>query len=230
MAGFRLSSNLVWTNCWQNRWPPGGAATVNLAEAVENTELVLIAVGTPSNRDGSVDYEAVLKVIKQIGGCLQGSDRDYHVIVRSTLLPGVLEDVLEPALDAAAGRTVGDGIYLSNNPEFLRETTAIADYDDPPFVLVGANSEAAADKALEMYNSLDCEKIVTSTRVAAMVKYASNAYHALKIAFANEIGDLARSLETDGQEVMRVFCKDTQLNVSKSLPSARLCLWWFLFA
>ncbi|WP_161604316.1 nucleotide sugar dehydrogenase [Roseiconus nitratireducens] len=190
--------------------------TTDIAEAVAESELALVAVGTPSADDGSVNYQTVLRVIEQLGRCLQASVNPYTIVVRSTLLPGVLEDVLQPALEEATGAAVGERIQLCNNPEFLRETTAIRDYDQPPFVLVGANSDAAAATAMGLYSDLDCQKIVTSTRAAAMVKYTSNAYHALKISFANEIGALAKAFGTDGQEVMRIVCEDTQLNVSKA--------------
>lgn len=191
-------------------------ATTAIAEAVAASDVALVAVGTPSADDGSVNYRTVLRVIEQLGRCLRDDSRPYTVIVRSTLLPGVLEEVLLPALEEAVGEPVGERIQLCNNPEFLRETTAIRDYDQPPFVLVGANGEASGATALELYQELDCEKIVTSTRAAAMVKYTSNAYHALKIAFANEVGALAKSFGADGQEVMRIVCQDTQLNVSKA--------------
>ncbi len=191
-------------------------ATTDIADAVTHSDVALVAVGTPSAEDGSVNYRTVKRVIESIGQILRDSQQQYVVVVRSTLLPGVLEDVLAPALSQAAGCALGQRIQICNNPEFLRETTAIKDYDHPPFVLVGADNEAAAKVALELYKGIDCEHIVTSTRVAAMVKYASNAYHALKIAFANEIGTLAKNYAADGQKVMEIVCKDTQLNVSKA--------------
>jgi GDP-mannose 6-dehydrogenase len=191
-------------------------ATTEISDAVANSDVALIAVGTPSADDGSVNYKTVKRVIESIGQILKNSDKRYVVVVRSTLLPGVLEEVLAPALSEAAGCTLGDRIQICNNPEFLRETTAIRDYDQPPFILVGADSPSAAAVALELYRGIDCERIVTSTRVASLVKYASNAYHALKIAFANEIGTLAKNYGADGQKVMEVVCKDTQLNVSKA--------------
>ncbi len=190
--------------------------TTSMEEAVRDSDVALIAVGTPSADDGSVNYRTVQRVIESVGECLRDANRPYTVVVRSTLLPGVLEEVLVPALEKASGQVIGDQIQLCNNPEFLRETTAIADYDEPPFVLVGANNETAAETALELYRDLQCEKVVVSTREAAMVKYASNAYHALKIAFANEIGAMSKSLGADGQRVMEVACRDTQLNVSKA--------------
>lgn len=192
------------------------AGTVSLADAIMKTDVALVAVGTPSAADGSVNYEIVKRVIRGLGECLAENDRRYTIVVRSTLLPGVLEEVLEPMLEELIGEPIGERIQLCNNPEFLRETTAIRDYDEPPFVLVGANHPDAAATALALYEPLNCEKIVTTTREAALVKYTSNAYHALKIAFANEIGSLAKSFGADGQRVMEVVCRDTQLNVSKA--------------
>ncbi|MEC8556772.1 MAG: nucleotide sugar dehydrogenase [Planctomycetota bacterium] len=191
-------------------------ATTDIAVAVEESDVALIAVGTPSSADGSVNFEVVKRVTASIGSCLRSLERPYTVIVRSTLLPGVLEEVLEPVLAEESGLVVGRDVFLCNNPEFLRETTAIKDYDNPPFVLVGANDDSAAETALQLYANLDCEKIVTTTREASMVKYTGNAYHALKIAFANEIGALSKSFGADGQRVMEVACRDTQLNVSKA--------------
>lgn len=191
-------------------------ATTDLMSAVAESDVALIAVGTPSADDGSVNYSTVRRVVAEIGECLKAVDRPYTVVVRSTLLPGVLEDVLVPTLEETSGQEIGKQIQICNNPEFLRETTAIADYDQPPFVLVGADNEEAARTALALYSGIDCEKVVTTTRVSAMIKYTSNAYHALKIAFANEIGTLAKEFGADGQEVMKIACKDTQLNVSKA--------------
>ena len=191
-------------------------ATTDIDAAVEESDVALVAVGTPSSIDGSVNYEVVKRVTASIGRCLRSLGRPYTIVVRSTLLPGVLEEVLEPTLEEESGLNVGQDVFLCNNPEFLRETTAIKDYDNPPFVLVGANDETAAKTALQLYANLDCEKIVTTTREASLVKYTGNAYHALKIAFANEIGALAKSFGADGQRVMEVACRDTQLNVSKA--------------
>ena len=190
--------------------------TSDIENAVSETDVALVAVGTPSGNDGSVNYTTVQKVIETIGQCLRESEREYTIVVRSTLLPGVLEEKLIPALEQALGSRVGNLVKICNNPEFLRETTAINDYDDPPFVLIGSNDEVSSQIALALYEKLRCEKVVISTREAAMVKYASNAYHALKIAFANEIGTIAKTLSADGQKVMEVACRDTQLNVSKA--------------
>ncbi|MFH1919985.1 MAG: nucleotide sugar dehydrogenase [Planctomycetota bacterium] len=189
-------------------------ATNDVEAAVRRSEMALVAVGTPSAADGSVESHAVERVVQTIGRELRGTDRRYAVVVRSTLLPGILEQRLAPLLEEAADCQLGTEITLLNNPEFLRETTAIRDYDDPPFVLVGADAPDQADDALALYDRVEAERIVTDTRTAALVKYACNAYHALKIDFANEIGTLGRAFGADGQEVMRILCRDTHLNVS----------------
>ena len=192
------------------------SATTDLDSVLEKCDVVLVAVGTPSAEDGSINDVAVRRVVEQIGQSAKKTDRSLVVVVRSTLLPGVLEDVLAPLLWQASGEEPGGRIRLCNNPEFLRETTAIADYDQPPYVLIGADDELAAETTLKLYEKLDCEKIVTSTRVAAMIKYTCNAFHALKVGFANEIGALAKTFGADGIEVMDIVCKDTQLNISKA--------------
>lgn len=191
-------------------------ATMNLREAVEQTDVALITVGTPSARDGSVNSSAVERVVRSIGEALAGTDREYTVVVRSTLLPGILEDRLAPILDEACGFRLGANVRLCNNPEFLREASAIRDYDKPPFIVVGADSEEAANAVLALYEGIVAERIVTDTRAAGLVKYACNAFHAVKVAFANEIGTLAQSLGTDGERVMDIVCRDTRLNISKA--------------
>ncbi|MGB0597097.1 MAG: nucleotide sugar dehydrogenase [Rubripirellula sp.] len=189
-------------------------AITDVAAAVSETDIAMIAVGTPSQRDGDVSLTAVRAVLTSIGETLASQDsRPYTIVLRSTLLPGILEDELLPCLQAT-GCDVGGQVRVCNNPEFLRETTAIKDYDTPPFVVVGANQEADADAVLNLYSNLPGERVVTDTRTAAMVKYVCNAFHAAKVTFANEVGALAKSFGADGQEVMKIACKDKQLNIS----------------
>lgn len=189
-------------------------ATTDVSMAVKETDIAMIAVGTPSQRDGNVSLTAVRAVLTSIGETLASQDsRPYTIVLRSTLLPGILEDELLPCLQAT-GCDVGGQVRICNNPEFLRETTAIKDYDTPPFVVVGANQEADADAVLNLYSNLPGERVVTDTRTAAMVKYVCNAFHAAKVTFANEVGALAKSFGADGQEVMKIACKDKQLNIS----------------
>ena len=189
-------------------------ATTDAKEAIDGTELALIAVGTPSAEDGSVNARAVEEVLRIIGSAVRVANKPYQVVVRSTLLPGILEDKLRPVLEQAAGRKTGRGLVLCNNPEFLREGSAVKDYYNPPYVLVGADSEEDAALIMSLYDSVAAEKIVTDTRTAALVKYACNAYHAVKIAFANEIGILAKAFGADGHRVMDLVCRDKKLNVS----------------
>lgn len=192
-------------------------ATTSAAEAVASSNVALIAVGTPSAIDGDVSSGAVEHCVRTIARELVSHNRKaYTIVVRSTLLPGILEERLAPILANELGSDWNEEVGLCNNPEFLRETTAIRDYDAPPFVLVGASDETSANAVLAFYDHIEAEKIVTDTRTAAMVKYASNAYHAAKICFANEIGTLARSMKADGVKVMDIVCRDTQLNVSRA--------------
>lgn len=191
-------------------------ATTDVAEAVNDTEIALIAVGTPSTRQGDVSTHAVISVIRSIGEALRGSDQPYTVVVRSTLLPGILEQQLAPELEAAAARQLGTNLHLCNNPEFLRESTAIADYDNPPFVVFGTMDGWDANTVRTIYPNDSTATIVTDSRTAGLLKYACNCYHAVKVAFANEIGSIAKSLGADGQEVMRLACLDTKLNVSRA--------------
>lgn len=189
-------------------------ATADVERAVRDSEAALITVGTPSEEDGSVCSEGVEIVVKDIGNVLRRSRHAYTIVVRSTLLPGILEERLMPLLEEAAGESLGGKMWLCNNPEFLREGSAIQDYDNPPFVLVGADSPAPAQIVLDLYRGIAAKQIVTDTRTAALVKYTSNAFHALKVAFANEIGSVAKALGANGHEVMELVCQDRKLNIS----------------
>ena len=194
-------------------------ATTDAREAVAATELALVTVGTPSNGDGSVSTQAVLRVIESIGNALRELQKPYGVVIRSTLLPGVLEEEIIPRLMATIepgfpGEEYPETVWVANNPEFLRETTAIRDYDEPPFILVGADEPWQAETVFRLYERVEAPRFATDTRTAALVKYACNAFHAVKVAFANEIGALARELGADGHVVMDLLCRDTKLNIS----------------
>jgi GDP-mannose 6-dehydrogenase len=189
-------------------------ATNDIDSAVLDSEMALVAVGTPSEADGSVETHAVERVVQAIGRLLRHTDQPYTIVVRSTLLPGILEERLTPLLVEASGEQLGERIRLAIHPEFLRETTAIRDYDDPPFLLAGSDEDEVADAIFKLYPHVAAKRIHTDTRTAALVKYACNAFHALKVSFANEIGVLAHTLGADGHEVMRVVCEDNRLNIS----------------
>ena len=189
-------------------------ATTDVQRAVAESDIALVAVGTPSGADGSVSVAGVEEVVRSIGESLRVARKGYHVVLRSTLLPGILEERLRPFLEKAAGQKTGPGLVLCNNPEFLRESSAVKDYYNPPYVLVGADSDEQAAPVIKLYNFVQSEKIVTDTRTASLVKYACNAYHAVKVAFANEIGSLAKSFGANGHGVMDLVCRDKKLNVS----------------
>lgn len=189
-------------------------ATTDLNAAVDASDVALVAVGTPSADSGAVNTVAVERVVRSIGERLRQSNRPYTLVLRSTLLPGILEERLRPIAMEAAGPEAAKTLRVCNNPEFLRESSAIKDYDQPPFIVVGADQAADAEPVFDLYSGIEAERIVTGTRTAAMVKYVCNSFHALKVAFANEIGVIAKSMGADGHEVMRLVCRDTKLNIS----------------
>jgi GDP-mannose 6-dehydrogenase len=189
-------------------------ATTDTAEAVRETEVSLLCVGTPSRRNGSLDLSYLERVSEQIGRELASTNHYHVVVVRSTVLPGTTHDVVIPALERTSGRTYGEGFGVSVNPEFLREGTAIQDFRRPPLTLVGHNHAADASGTIALYQAIDAPLVSTSIRVAEMMKYTSNTWHALKVCFANEIGNLCKRLGVDSHEVMDIFCRDEKLNLS----------------
>jgi GDP-mannose 6-dehydrogenase len=189
-------------------------ATTDAAEAVAASDMSLVCVGTPSRRNGSLDTAAVARVCEQIGAAIRGTTGRHIVVMRSTILPGTMRGVVIPTLEKASGMRAGDGFHVANNPEFLRESTAVYDYDNPPKTVVGATDPATASEVLSLYEALPGPKIATTVDVAEMVKYADNAWHALKVAFGNEIGNLAKAVGVDSHAVMDIFCQDEKLNIS----------------
>jgi len=191
-------------------------ATTDVIEAVAASEMALVAVGTPSAEDGSISTRAVEKVVLSIGEAIRAARKPYLLVVRSTLLPGVVENLLQPLLEKAVGRTVGVDLGLCNNPEFLREGSAVKDYFDPPFVLVGADRREDGVAVLDLYSTINADKHLTDPRTAALVKYACNAFHAVKVSFANEIGSLSKAFGADGHKVMELVREDRKLNISQA--------------
>jgi GDP-mannose 6-dehydrogenase len=189
-------------------------ATTNTAEAVAHSDVSLVCVGTPSRRNGSLDLTYLERVSGQIGAALREKSSYHVVVVRSTVLPGTTHSVVIPALERESGKKYGDGFGVSVNPEFLREGTALKDFRKPPLTLVGHNHAADASGTIALYQSIDAPLVSTSIRVAEMMKYASNTWHALKICFANEIGNLCKEVGVDSHEVMDIFCRDEKLNLS----------------
>jgi GDP-mannose 6-dehydrogenase len=189
-------------------------ATTETADAVQASEVSLVCVGTPSRKNGSLDLTYLERVSEQIGAALRDKPAYHVVVVRSTVLPGTTHGVVIPALERTSGKKYGDGFGVSVNPEFLREGTALKDFRKPPLTLVGHNHAADASGTIALYQAIDAPLVSTGIRVAEMIKYTSNTWHALKVCFANEIGTLCKRLEIDSHDVMDVFCRDEKLNLS----------------
>jgi GDP-mannose 6-dehydrogenase len=192
------------------------SATTDPAAAVAGTELSLISVSTPSRRNGSLDLAYLTRVCEQIGEALRDKAGYHIVVVRSTVLPGTTHGTVIPTLERCSGKTYGEGFGVSVNPEFLREGVALDDVRHPPVTVVGHNHAADATGTMALYQAIDAPLVSTSIRVAEMVKYASNTWHALKICFANEIGNVCKAVGVDSHEVMDIFCQDDKLNLSKA--------------
>jgi GDP-mannose 6-dehydrogenase len=189
-------------------------ATTDTAEAIRESEVSLLCVGTPSRRNGSLDLTYLERVSEQVGAALKDKTGYHVVVVRSTVLPGTTHGVVISALERESGKKYGDGFGVSVNPEFLREGTALKDFRKPPLTLVGHNHAADASGTIALYQSIDAPLVSTSIRVAEMMKYTSNTWHALKVVFANEIGNLCKKMDVDSHEVMDIFCRDEKLNLS----------------
>src|SRR5438034_8679408 len=189
-------------------------ATTDTIEAVRDSEVSLVCVGTPSRKNGSLELSYLTRVAEQIGAWLRAKPSYHVVVVRSTVLPGTTHQLVIPALERASGKKYGDGFGVSVNPEFLREGTALRDFRKPPLTLVGHNHAADASGTIALYQAIDAPLVSTTIRIAEMLKYTSNAWHALKVCFANEIGNLCKRVGVDSHEVMDIFCRDDKLNLS----------------
>jgi len=192
------------------------SVTTDAVQALRDSEVSLICVGTPSAANGSQDQGAVLRLSRELGTALKSIDRPHTFVFRSTLVPGSVEDVLRPIIEEASGRKEGRDFHVCFQPEFLREGSSIRDYDNPPFTIVGANGDFAPQVLRRLFGHLPCDFHVTSVRAAEMVKYCCNNFHALKITFANETARLCEVLGVDPFQVMDLVCRDTQLNISKA--------------
>ncbi|MBK8970404.1 MAG: nucleotide sugar dehydrogenase [Hahellaceae bacterium] len=189
-------------------------ATTNIAEAIHQTEVSLICVGTPSQLNGSLDLHYVRRVCEEIAEALRNKSSYHVVVVRSTMLPGSVASTVIPTLEQYSGKKAGQDFGVCINPEFLREGTAVYDYFNPPKTVIGEVDTRAGDMLVEIYKDLNAPLIRTDIQTAELVKYTDNVWHALKVAFANEIGVIAKSLNIDGHKVMNIFCQDTKLNIS----------------
>ena len=190
------------------------SATRDVRPAVLDSDISLICVGTPSQANGSLDLKYVCKVCEEIGAVLREKDSFHVVVARSTMLPGSMRSIVIPVLEEFSGKRAGVDFGVCNNPEFLREGTAVYDYYHPPKTVIGETDSSAGDLLASLYAQLDAPLIRTSVETAEMVKYTDNVWHALKVGFSNEIGNICKAAGIDGHEVMDIFCKDTKLNLS----------------
>ena len=188
----------------------------DVRDAVANTEISLVCVGTPSAANGNQDLSAIHRLSADLGAALKDKASPHVIVFRSTLAPGTVEDVIRPIVEDASGKRDGEHFHLCFQPEFLREGSSIRDYDKPPFTVVGAGHAYPVDKLRALFGHLPCPFHVSSIRAAEMMKLACNNFHALKITFANETARLCEALRVDPFEVMQLFCEDTHLNISKA--------------
>ena len=189
-------------------------ATTDIQDAVNNTEMSFICVGTPSLVNGGLDLKYVRSVCEQIGKAIKDKDGFHVVVARSTMLPGTMTDVVIPTLEEASGMKAGVDFGVCNNPEFLREGTAVYDFYNPPKTVIGETDEKSGDLLASVYAKMDAPLIKTDVQTAEMVKYSDNVWHALKVSFANEIGNISKAVGIDGHKVMDIFCQDLKLNLS----------------
>lgn len=189
-------------------------AVTTAAEAIESTDMTFVCVGTPSAPNGSLDLRYVRAVCGEIGAILGRTRKRHTVVIRSTILPGTMRETVIPCLKEASGLEPGRDFFVLNNPEFLREGTAIADYDNPPKTVIGTTGAEAAALLEQVYAPLPGPKITTSIETAELVKYVDNVWHALKVSFANEIGSLCKPLGIDSHPLMEIFCQDRKLNIA----------------
>jgi GDP-mannose 6-dehydrogenase len=186
------------------------SATVSLADALADADVALVCVGTPSEKNGNLGLEQLRRVSEEIAQLLPGRTKRLIVAIRSTVYPGTCQDVV---LSAMGGSPI---VSVVSNPEFLREGTAVKDFMEPSLLVVGSSDPAAAERVAALYSGLPVEPSIVALRTAELIKYACNAFHAVKIAFANEIGALAGQLDIDGAEVMDTLCRDHSLNISRA--------------
>jgi GDP-mannose 6-dehydrogenase len=189
-------------------------ATSDQTEAVRETELSFVCVGTPSQANGNLDLRYIRRICEQMGEAIKGKVARHTIVIRSTILPGTMREIVIPILEEASGKRAGEDFGVCHNPEFLREGSAVNDFHAPPKTVIGELNEASGSVLASIYAGIDAPLIRTDLETAEMVKYVDNSWHALKIGFANEIGTLSKSLAIDSYEVMKIFCQDKKLNIS----------------
>ncbi len=194
-------------------------ATSDPGQGIRETELSFVCVGTPSQANGNLDLRYIRRICEQIGEALRSKNARHTVVIRSTILPGTMHRMVIPTLEEFSGKKAGLDFGVCNNPEFLREGSAVKDFRQPPKTVIGELDQASGDILAALYHKLEAPLIRTNLETAEMVKYVDNSWHALKIGFANEIGTLGKSLGVDAHEVMNIFCQDRKLNISAAYLS-----------
>jgi GDP-mannose 6-dehydrogenase len=189
-------------------------ATTSVAEGIHGSDLSLVCVGTPSRANGSLDTGYLERVAGEIGEAIRGKNRFHSVVVRSTVLPGTVSNIVLPLLEKTTDGKVGERFGIALNPEFMREGSAVADFRDPPKTVIGEMDKVTGDLIEQMFSSLKAPLFRVPIEVAEMVKYTDNVWHALKVAFGNEIGSIAKSVGIDSHTLMKIFLSDTKLNIS----------------
>jgi GDP-mannose 6-dehydrogenase len=194
-------------------------ATDDQDEAILGTDLSFVCVGTPSQPNGNLDLTHIRRVCELIGKSLKTKPMRHTIVIRSTILPGTMRQIVIPTLEENSEKKAGADFGICNNPEFLREGSAVKDFNSPPKTVIGELDHASGEMLAGLYAKLDAPLIRTDLETAEMVKYVDNCWHALKIGFANEIGNLCKSLSVDAHEVMKIFCQDKKLNISSAYLS-----------
>ena len=195
------------------------SATTDAATAIAESDVSFICVGTPSLKNGKLNLCHVEHVAAEIGTALKSKTSFHVVVLRSTVLPGTTQSLLIPTLERASGKKAGKDFAVCYNPEFMREGSAVADFEQPPYTIMGAGRNGELKQLRELYGKIPGQVYETTIEVAEMVKYVSNLYHALKVGFANEVGTLCKNLGVDTQSVFQIFTSDTKLNVSPAYLS-----------
>jgi GDP-mannose 6-dehydrogenase len=194
-------------------------AVVDPEEAIQATDLSFVCVGTPSQPNGNLDLRFIRRICEQIGAALKNKNARHTVVIRSTILPGTMHKIVIPTLEEFSGKKAATDFGVCNNPEFLREGSAVKDFRCPPKTVIGESDRSSGDILASLYEKLEAPLIRTDLESAEMVKYVDNSWHALKIGFANEIGNLCKSLGLDAHVVMNIFCQDRKLNISPAYLS-----------
>ena len=190
----------------------GLRATLDLEGPVLRSDISFVCVETPTKRNGELDLNPLKKVCKDLANVI--GNKEYHLIViRSTIFPGSLE-ILKKELEKFSGKKCGLDFDLATNPEFLREKTAMKDFLDPSYIVVGADNNGVGKKVMDCYNGIDAKRFVVKNDIAQMIKYVNNSWHACKVSFTNEVGAVCKKFGVNGDNLMNLFCADKKLNVS----------------